>query len=241
MIPSLLRNATRDQLLHRIAEVCYNDQFEDPLPPHTKWQDMTTEQLRTVVSLVDEELFTLFHRSKERRRCSLLETLYDYIKIRGIAFNPMNDNRPFTRHERSTIFTAMKAFFPDRMDEIEKAEHFFHGFPEFEIIRNRLNALNVEKIELSSKLKKIKTDVIFRLAILSMEHWTFEAQVFEAERPLKTLLKEIDKALHPIDAASASGRHKLVIHNKDLVEKARNMIESNTIPANTLRILKEMS
>lgn len=123
-----LANASRPELLQRIAEVCYNS--EEPFD-HEEWDSVeedgqpkySDDDLRSVVALTNEELFTLFQPIQGKGHCYLLKRLYDYIRIRAITVNPLT-LQPLTQMQRTTIINAMRAFFPENMEEINQAENF---------------------------------------------------------------------------------------------------------------------
>ena len=60
--------------------------------------NMETDELRTVVSLVSEELFTLFRSSEGQRHCYILGQLYDYVKLRSITVDPLTGRRHTTEN-----------------------------------------------------------------------------------------------------------------------------------------------
>jgi hypothetical protein len=138
-----LDQMSRDELLEKNAEYCYNK--EEDILSFDEWRDIenmsteekekltadqwreletiSTEKLRSIVGILDEDLFTLFRASNGRRYCHLLQELFQYIKVSAIAVEPRT-RRPYTRDERLMITTAMKVFFPDKIEEIREAERF---------------------------------------------------------------------------------------------------------------------
>lgn len=134
VLRSEIANATRAELLEKIAEVCFN--HEEP-NDHDEWDRRdangqpiySDDDLRTVVVLTNqEEFFTLLQypritRNRGKGHCFLLERLYDFIRIRAITNNPVT-GIPLTESQKARIINAMKTFFPDRMEEILAAERF---------------------------------------------------------------------------------------------------------------------
>ena len=123
-----LEQLSRTELEDRITRYCFDSKID--LLTLEELAGLDDDVLRTMVSLVDDELFTLFrdHRrdannENDKRHCHLLKSLFDYIKVQAIAVEPIT-RRPYSVDERMMILTAMKVFFPERMEEIRQAEEF---------------------------------------------------------------------------------------------------------------------
>jgi hypothetical protein len=105
--------AEKLRLLESIRRTCLNYDL-DPLS-HMEWEDMSVEQLRTVVILLEEEMVRL-HNARNvphgtRGHCYLLEFLYYYV-MQGGARNPMTQV-PITALQRHQIMT------PERVQLLE--------------------------------------------------------------------------------------------------------------------------
>lgn len=133
-----LANATRPQLLERIAEICRNHQEPidkntwDSVDERTGLPNYTDEDLRTVLALVNQDYYTLFRRYSIRRYgkgiCYLARNLYNYIRVYVLTYDPLTGVE-HTDRQRKSIIDAMKMFArtPGEMQEILEAERFVNS------------------------------------------------------------------------------------------------------------------
>lgn len=126
-----LQNLSRTELEDRIQQYCYNSNID--ILTQQEFSTFDEDELRTMVSILNDDLFTLFrdHRTdpsnpNDKRYCHLLKELFEYIRAHAISVEPIT-RRPYTTNERRMIIDAMKVFFPERMEEIIDAEQFVIG------------------------------------------------------------------------------------------------------------------
>lgn len=102
------RAPSRQQLLQRIEAICSNP--SDPVTLDT-WEELTLEELRTVVALLSRGGVRVIMEYAPRGRrnptshCYLLEGLVEHLRRNPNATNPLT-RRPVTQQERQTIYEA---------------------------------------------------------------------------------------------------------------------------------------
>jgi hypothetical protein len=103
---------TRDELIDLVTQICQNDM---DIMTQTNWQDMSVEQLRTIVVLLDDDMIDILDARRRRSvttspyaGCSLLKSLYDYTKgfPNGLE---LQTQRVITNHQRIQIAAAYMA------------------------------------------------------------------------------------------------------------------------------------
>ena len=112
--------AQRKELLKKMSRLFYNGANDmDPIS-HDEWNDLTIEELQTVVLLLDDDMVSLLNALEGTRgHCYLIETLYDYIQSTDRAVNIINNN-PITHRQRQQIGDAYRAIHPEEEQTLEQ-------------------------------------------------------------------------------------------------------------------------
>lgn len=102
-----MSDLTQDELIDLVTQICQNDM---DIMTQTEWQDMSVEQLRTIVVLLDDDMIDILDPRRRRSvttspyaGCSLLKSLYDFTKgfPNGLE---LQTQRVITNHRRRRIW-----------------------------------------------------------------------------------------------------------------------------------------
>lgn len=110
-----ISDLTRIELVEIIKKICFNNE-EEPIYKEG-WHEMSEEQLRTVVVLLDNDMLDLIEAWRRRPAdvlleqmtpyapCNVLKYLYEWTRTSSNARDPVN-HRPITHYQRLQIASA---------------------------------------------------------------------------------------------------------------------------------------
>jgi hypothetical protein len=108
-----VHDLSKEELIDLVEQICQNGDVD--IMTQARWQDMSVEQLRTIVVLLDDDMIDILDARRRRSvttspyaGCSLLKSLYDYTKgfPNGLE---LQTQRVITNHQRIQIAAAYMA------------------------------------------------------------------------------------------------------------------------------------
>jgi hypothetical protein len=122
-----ISDLSREELLQLVEQICRNQDVD--IVTQTRWHDMSVEQLRTIVVLLDDEMLDLLDARRQRpvttspyAPCNLLKSMYDWTRRAPNGREPQGQ-REITSHQRTQIAAAyLASLTPAQRLELEEEQ-----------------------------------------------------------------------------------------------------------------------